>query len=113
MANNQRTVLLLNILMSSGNAGSNKNSEVTPLALPASLGGHQSHIAAALTSSQQHLEQQKHLHTALQVDISSIGKQQLCSLTRYVDSPKTAKYCDPSMPQTMYLLAALQSCYFL
>lgn len=78
------------LLMSSGNAGSNENSEVTPLALPASLGGHQSHIAAALASSQQHLEQQMQLHAALQVDISSIGKQQLCSLTRHVDSPKTA-----------------------
>lgn len=79
------------VLMSKRRAGSNGNSEVTPLALPASLGGHQSHIAAALASSQQHLEQQKQLHAALQVDISSIGKQQLCSLTRHVDSPRTAK----------------------
>ena len=59
-----------------GHAGSNDKSEVTPLALPASLGGHQSHIAAALASSQQHLEQQKQLNAALQVDISSIGKRQ-------------------------------------
>lgn len=57
-------------------AGRNECSEVTPLALPASLGGHQSHIAAVLTSSNQHLEQQKQLNAALQVDISSIGKQQ-------------------------------------
>ena len=54
---------------------------MTPLALPASLGGHQSHIAAALTSSQQHLEQQMQLNAVLQVDISSIGKQQPCVFT--------------------------------
>lgn len=69
------------VLMSDRLVGSNENSEVTPLALPANLGGHQSHIAAALASSQQHLEQQKQLHAALQVDISSIGKQQFCLLT--------------------------------
>ena len=48
---------------------------MTSLALPAAQGGHQTHVAAALVSSQQHLEQQKQLNAALQVDLSSIGKQ--------------------------------------
>ena len=48
---------------------------MTPLALPTHLGGHQGHMAAALASSKQHLEQQKQLNAALQVDISAIGKR--------------------------------------
>lgn len=47
---------------------------MTPLALPAEQGGHQSHLAAALTTSVQHLNQQKQLHAALQADLGSIGK---------------------------------------
>lgn len=52
-----------------GEAGS-----MTLLALPAEQGGHQSHLAAALTTSVQHLNQQKQLHAALQADLGSIGK---------------------------------------
>ncbi|KAL3133801.1 hypothetical protein ABBQ32_008277 [Trebouxia sp. C0010 RCD-2024] len=55
-------------------AGGNDPGRVTPLALPTHLGGHQGHIAAALASSKQHLEQQKQLNAALRVDISTIGK---------------------------------------
>ncbi|DBA67964.1 TPA: hypothetical protein ACH3X2_014002 [Trebouxia sp. C0005] len=51
-----------------GGAGS-----MTPLALPAEHGGHQSHLAAALTTSVQHLNQQKQLHAALQADLGSIA----------------------------------------
>ncbi len=47
---------------------------MTLLALPAEQGGHQSHLAAALTTSVQHLNQQKQLHAALQADLGSIGK---------------------------------------
>ena len=47
---------------------------MTLLALPAEQGGHQSHLAAALTTSIQHLNQQKQLHAALQADLGSIGK---------------------------------------
>ncbi|KAL3143340.1 hypothetical protein ABBQ38_002175 [Trebouxia sp. C0009 RCD-2024] len=56
-------------------AGGNNPGKVTPLALPTNLGGHQGHIAAALASSKQHLQQQKQLNAALQVDISAIGKR--------------------------------------
>ena len=47
---------------------------MTLLALPAEQGGHQSHLAAALTTSVQHLNQQKQLLAALQADLGSIGK---------------------------------------
>lgn len=61
--------------MQSAHAGGDDPKEMTPLALPTNLGGHHGHIAAALTSSKQHLEQQKQLNAALQVDISSLGKR--------------------------------------
>ena len=63
----------LSITLLPFHAGDNDPSELTPLALPTNLGGHQGHIAAALASSKQHLEQQKKLNAALQVDISTIG----------------------------------------
>ena len=69
------------------NPGGNDTSAMTPLALPASLGGHQSHVAAALTSSKQHLEQQKQLNAALQVDLTSIGKHRCF----HYDSSASAK----------------------
>jgi len=63
--------VLMTVLMTVGHgeAGS-----MTLLALPAEQGGHQSHLAAALTTSVQHLNQQKQLHAALQADLGSIGK---------------------------------------
>lgn len=54
-------------------AGHGEAGGMTLLALPAEQGGHQSHLAAALTTSIQHLNQQKQLHTALQADLDSIA----------------------------------------
>ncbi|DBA75138.1 TPA: hypothetical protein ACH3X1_010457 [Trebouxia sp. C0004] len=54
-------------------AGHGEVGNMTLLALPAEQGGHQSHLAAALTTSVQHLNQQKQLHAALQADLGSIA----------------------------------------
>ncbi|KAL0045599.1 hypothetical protein WJX82_010928 [Trebouxia sp. C0006] len=54
-------------------AGHGEAGSMTLLALPAEQGGHQSHLAAALTTSVQHLNQQKQVHAALQADLGSIA----------------------------------------
>ena len=56
------------------NAGSSGSTATCELALPAGQGGHQSHLAAALAAQQQHCNQQKQLHAALQTDLTAIGK---------------------------------------
>lgn len=53
-------------------AGAAEGSSMTPLALPADQGGHQSHLAAALSANLQSLDQQKQLHADLQADMCSI-----------------------------------------
>ena len=56
------------------NAGSSGSTAMSDLALPADQGGHQPHLAAALAAQQQHCNQQKQLHAALQTDLTAIGK---------------------------------------
>ena len=54
-------------------AGATEGSSMTLLALPADQGGHQSHLAAALSANLQSLDQQKQLHADLQAYLCSIG----------------------------------------
>ena len=60
--------------MNRENIGDGEGNSMTTLALPADQGGHQSHVAAALSTNLQHLNQQKQLQAALQADLCSICK---------------------------------------
>lgn len=55
-------------------AGRGNGGRVTPLALPAHLGGHRSHLAAQVSANQAHLQKQRALHAFSKAEIGRLGE---------------------------------------